>query len=458
MANCIASEVLNQVSAIRLAPQTFPFEIVERYENMLKRHYLFLLIWVFIFFNKSLNAIQNNIPNTDEIIENISKYEYGIQNISAKINVTIPETNDKFVEGEWGYSQGREYIKGTINLYLDYVDKKVEHPFQDTFDGEIMSIYRHDPLINNSTGRITTFESASFVGFPTLNTLLGHDVHSSGRLSMAEALKQAESVNINPKMSDINGHKCYVVEAIRIQKPVYSGDIPIDVRLWIDPERDYRILRLERYNSLEEPLRWKELTRRIDNIKLQKINDTWIPIEGEYYNYKPQEVPISGYTEEDIKKMKPEEAVYKIDYTLEPLVPMRLIKIEPESVSFGKELPEDKFRIQWPEGTTIWDDFLQTGYVIGGSMTASKQLDTMVQENESISIGNMDNDSINQMEDKNIKNDKKDLMKPESVLSQEKNSVMSFSNQGAIFLLLPLIAVSCIGIIILISKHKKRFK
>ena len=63
--------------------------------------------------------------------------------------------------------------------------------------------------------------------------------------------------------------------------------------------------------------------------------------------------------------MEPEEAILHVDFQAVPMLPMKRIQVDAASVSFGKEIPSEKFTIQWPEGTTVWDDFTQISYKVG---------------------------------------------------------------------------------------------
>lgn len=424
---------------------------------MLVKSNLTLMAVVLIFVSQSLFAIGEEVPNIDQLISNIARHEEVIQDISSQLLVTIPQKGDTFVEGEWGYSRGREYLNGTMYLNVPQISKKVAQSFKFAFDGQAMWIYRHDPLQNRHTGRITSLEPVNFTGYPNLNTLLGHDVHSSGRLTVAEALRRAKEVRVQPIMEAINGHQCYVVEAIEIERSIVPGGKARDVRLWIDPKRDYRTLRLERYISEPDPIRWEALVRRVDNIKLQQIDGIWIPIEGEFHNFSPRQVPISGLTKEDIKKMKPEEALSKIDYELRPLVPMRLVRINPESVSVGKEIPAKKFTIQWPKGTDIWDDFMQFGYKVGDPLIDGSQLDKLLEDGESKVLersGNVDDGLIDRDHAEHTKSLKNQDRESATLSSTDERDISSSEGHGCwdLPISLLIVAICCAGVTVLVWK------
>ena len=332
-------------------------------------------------FHAVVSAGGNGPPGVEYLIAEIARNEEVVQNINAKFVVTIPEEGVTFGRFEWGYSHGREYIEGTLYLNIADIAKGVPHPFKTTFDGEIMRLYRYDPLPKRSTGRhtgrVTSLEPESFTGFPTLNGLLGHYVNPSGRVTVAEALRQAREARVQPSMQDVDGHQCYVVEAVEIYKSVGPGLDGGDVRLWIDPDRNYRILKLEMYDSKPPPMRWKEIYRRVDNIKLQQIRGVWIPTEGESHSLLVEKVPKPGVSAEEVEKMEPEKAVSYVDYRVVPMLPMKRITVDANTVAFGEEIPAEKFTIQWPDGTDVWDDFAQMSYRTGSRGMRGLELPNM---------------------------------------------------------------------------------
>ena len=119
-------------------------------------------------------ALSAEVPNLDQLIESIAQHEELLQEISAQHVVTIPEKATTFVEAEWGYSHGREFKTGTMYLNVAEIGI-VAKQFQFAFGGDRMRIYALDPLNNRHTGRITNLEPVNFTGYPTLNTLLGHE-------------------------------------------------------------------------------------------------------------------------------------------------------------------------------------------------------------------------------------------------------------------------------------------
>jgi hypothetical protein len=298
------------------------------------------------------------------MIKEIAAHETSLENRRAKIKVSIPQRGIVWYEADWRYSRGREYLGGTMQSLISdkgEPEEWISQKFAFAFDGRVMTRYTSDPRKPRVfRGHICALMPDSLVGQPTLNSLLGWGIHTSGRLSVSQALSQAASVQEHDTKEVIDGHPCVVVDAAGVG----TGEMQFDVRVWIDPERDYRVLRLEHYISDPE-FRWQRLYRRIDNIRLEKLNGTWIPVSGEFHSFTSLEEPEEGYTKEQVIAMGVEEGRKHVRWKLEPLMPMRLIEVAPESIVIGEEIPASEFRVTWPVGTTVWDDFVHVAYTVG---------------------------------------------------------------------------------------------
>lgn len=311
-----------------------------------------LLVATVMLISRCSFAMAGEAPSVDQVIDDIARHEDVIDNISARIVVTVPEDDLTFLEGEWGYSGGREYLAGTERSIDREASRITSYHFRHAFDGNLM--YAYSSQNNRHNGRVGDLDHICFVA-RTPHTLIGYDLHSSGRRSVAEILRRAEGVSVRAATESVNGRRCFVIEAIGIED---IEGLSVDARLWVDAERDYRPLRIEKYrNELDLP-RWTSLWHRADNIELQEIDGVWIPVEGQSQYFHLETAPLPGLTREDYERMTPEEVAQKLDYVLKPYS-MWLIRIDPESVSFGKEIPAEEFKIDWPEGTTIWDAQLQ---------------------------------------------------------------------------------------------------
>ena len=334
----------------------------------------------------SANAAGQTQPDLTRIITEIAAHEDVVEHRRSKLKVTIPEFNVVWYEADWRYSEGREYVGGMRQSLMNAGQEGeawIWQKYAYAFDGQVMHTYINDPRKPRDAGRISGLEPDGFVGCPTLNTLLGWGIHMSGRLSVSQGLSQAESLRLHDVTDLIDGHQCYVIDAQGVGK----GEMRFDVRVWIDPERDYRILKIEHYISDPEA-RWKRLYRRVDNIKLQEVNGAWMPVSGEFHGFNAVEEPEEGLTVEEVLAMGPEEGRKHTRWRLEPIVPTRVIEIDPESIVFGKEIPVEEFRVNWPVGTDIWDDFLQVAYKIGAGGDKGG-VDAFLQKQAAESIGDV---------------------------------------------------------------------
>lgn len=388
-------------------------------------------------------AHSGNTRRAEDVISEIARHEEVLQNISARIVVTIPDKDKTFMVVEWGYSHGREYVEGTKYLNVREVGENIPHSFKSAFDGEIMRIYREDPLVKRDNGRVTSLEPESFTGFPTPNTLLGHHLYPTGRLTTAEALRGAKEVHLQPDMQDIDGHPCYALDVIEVYPSSELGWRAADARLWVDPARDYRVLKLELYKSAPPPMRWKEARWRVDKIKLQQIHGTWIPVEGDSHSLTTEEVPKPGVSEEALRNMDPEEVPLHLDFKPVPRGPMMRVQVDVDSLSFGKQIPLERFTIQWPAGTTIWDDFIQTAYKVGAQGAVSLR-DSPVDELPEVPAPRSHGDT-----NSNTDSDVEDASHVNASSSDRNRSV-------PLVLILSFVLLCCVGLIYVSCRYYKR--
>lgn len=308
------------------------------------------------------------VPSAEELLRRMAEREGALQNICGRLTVTTPETGTALVEAEWGFSHGREYLKGTT--YMDFGEAGKRHVPCRTelaFDGKRMCILRSEPFAKRHSGRVTCLRAEDFSGLGTLNRLMGYDLHPTGRLPLSESLKQAQSLRVLPEMQTVDGHTCHVVEAMGIRLSVEPDSAFCDARVWIDPERDDRMLKLDLYRVLADPFpRWSYHLVTIDSIVLNRVEGVWVPIEGLDHPWHVDLLPKPGTTPEALAGMTPDQYAAHVRCAVRPLMPARLIRVAPETVEIGRDVPAERFAIDWPMGTIIWDDFVQTAYRVGG--------------------------------------------------------------------------------------------
>jgi len=309
---------------------------------------------------------------SDEVLMKLMENEKKIINVEAHFQCLIPERNNHiFYEVNWGYDRGKEYLEGIwqkkskqpsgLSQPIKYDIWKQKY----AFDGEKYSYRRQRPSDEGKregSGRITTLKNEELKGYDTPYTLLGYNIKVEGRQTLGEAIRQAQSIDLREKMENIGGNLCYVVEVTGIQKNSYK-----DVLIWIDPQRDFRPLKIEVYRR-NEIIKWDkaDLLARIENIILAKIEDTWFPVEGDVTFYYKQLTKPENMTQVEFAGLPSAEQLKLGKYVLEPLTPTYRTVVEIASVRINKGINLEKFRVEFPLNYQVYDDFEQKGYWVGG--------------------------------------------------------------------------------------------
>ena len=94
------------------------------------------------------------------------------------------------------------------------------------------------PLMAMPYGVCSLFQNGVFPRAPYLQqaaACLVERCRSTRPLCFAEGLNQAESAVLHDQMERVDGHPCYVVEAM-------ASDHSHKTLAWVDFQRDYRIL------------------------------------------------------------------------------------------------------------------------------------------------------------------------------------------------------------------------
>jgi hypothetical protein len=310
-------------------------------------------------------------PTPEWLLDKIISSEKAIEDITVNLKCFVPTRDNKLMfHWDWGYCKGKEFYSGTsfdmgdpAKLEALGLPDKTEDT--NAFDGEKQY---HLRLQEGSfpSGSIRAFDPSSFRGNVTPTTLLGFDTRELSRQTMGEALAGAGSISVKKEMEVVDGHSCYVIEAIGVETdPVVKWSY--DVRVWIDAERGYRPLRFEKYYGFGGNNRWKVLSRRVDNIKLEKIDGIWLPIEGTRTTYKLGKLTRPyGMAEDEWESLSGKQKYQTGIFSNEPMANPKLLKIDRDSIRINKGIPDERFKINFPHGCVVWDDFMQVGYTIGG--------------------------------------------------------------------------------------------
>ena len=165
-------------------------------------------------------------PSATDLIRAIRDSEGRIRDVQVHMTCTVPAQCAVFYECDWGYDHGKEFIAGTF--YARNGDDPNGEPrsteVKIAFDGEAERVYRVQRVIRNGqetnahSGRVCALASDDLKGHETPVTLLGHDVRYDGRQTLGEALAQTSAVSVRAALDPIDGHACYVLEALEVDR------------------------------------------------------------------------------------------------------------------------------------------------------------------------------------------------------------------------------------------------
>jgi len=301
-----------------------------------------------------------------DLVAEIIESERKTVDIQLHMICTIPARNLTFYEYDWGYEAGKEFYSGTENIRdsLTNIYKAVK--VTRTFDGQKEWSLRVSSEDKQPRGAIFKPSFSNFRAMMTFNTLLGFDAKEFSSLSFGEAIAQAESVSVRDEVEFIDGHPCYVIEAINIETDSAVNRLSYDIRAWIDYQRDYRLLKFEKCKSISGKNRFKVVSRRVDNIRLKQIDGIWLPVEGRRTTFSTNDNgPPKGMSLARFAALSAEEQERVGVFKLTPMSPTRRLEVDVESIRLNKGIPPERFTIAFPEGCEVYDGFTGNRYVVG---------------------------------------------------------------------------------------------
>ena len=335
-------------------------------------HLLFKLKIIALIILCSLTSILlGDQMNADDVVKQIEYNERLIQDVQCKLNWFETESGFVIRECEWGYKNGKEYVSGT-EYVRDENGKPTPLTRQYGFDGKVTRSYMYVPFSGDSKGGIYGYDPRIFSIVPSPKTLLGYTLSQDGLYTLSELLSDEYVKEKNVGIDNYNGTECIVLEAMSFQ----TNTSIYDVRIWIDPERNYRPLKIEAYQSPEDSStaaalkgeKWTYLSHEIKNIELKQVDGIWFPVGGEQMVYKTEpEFLKNGMTEEEVRIKYPgmtdEEILKKGKFITAPFQVKR--RIEAKEIRINKGIDPAKFTIVFPHGCKLWDDIAGLGYVVG---------------------------------------------------------------------------------------------
>ena len=300
--------------------------------------------------------------NAIELTDNIKDSERQIHDMQMHVDWYEPETNNKLVIFDWGFENGKEFIEGYKWGGVDGTTPTAKVKY--AFDGDKQRNFRHNTGEERTTGGIYGLTPTTFSVYGTPKTLLGYAVAQNTPGTFGEILSKADSLKLK-EVESINGFVCSVIEAEGIK----DGSDIYDIRAWIDTTRSFRPLKIEKYDRIPEHVNWELLTQRIDNIILEKINGIWFPILGDCQDFDTQYLPPERMSEAEFKKLfghlpLPEQRKKQRCVNV-PKLSKRRIAIDANSIKINKGIEPEMFKVDFPTGCRVWDDFVQIGYEVG---------------------------------------------------------------------------------------------
>ena len=294
----------------------------------------------------------------EEIVENIRVHENAISIAEADFKVTM-KNGLPYWEGTWGREGSKGYLRG--RQWVRWEDgSRTSYQEIYAFDGERLRTFQPDPERMGGTIRELYTELDSR---PTPQTLLGYSILAYGRHTLADVLENSEDLKLAATQELIDGSTCYLVECIvRTSTSEPGFTVPDLVKVWVDPERNYRPLRIEKYrDALGESLMYV-----IDKIHLTTVDGMWLPASGVLRWYERVPVPLHGYTLEEVMALPDSEQLKHVRFeTRLEKEPWSAKRIEVSNWRILDDIDDAKFTISFPAGSRIWDDFAKKGIVIG---------------------------------------------------------------------------------------------
>jgi len=307
-----------------------------------------------------------------ELIAKIIESERRIHDVELHYDYIIMKDGFICSSFDWGYEGGKEYYAGQIfaraNREWDVPAHEKEKKV--TFDGEKFYILEENLVSRGGQmerrgykGLIGPLKPGQWFAIPRPTTILGYDMSRGRRRSFGEILRGAPKALVRRRPEVIDGHPCRVLEAIG----VVDRKLIFDVRAWIDTERDFRPLRIEKYHSIGGRNRWQILACKMEKIKLEKIDGVWFPVDGTaLWFFTKKILPPEGMTEADLLRL-PEgkwKEVSKYIQVPNEVGPVRL-RAYTDTVRINKGIDPGKFTIEFPTGCGVLDDFTGMVYTVG---------------------------------------------------------------------------------------------
>lgn len=262
-----------------------------------------------------------------DIVEKIQKSRDKIKDIRA----TYKWLQDDKLTGtfQWGWKQGKQFL----------VSSDFAHAPNSTLTHISTDGQKEYSLEKGKQPREISQLNDSFEYIGTINKIRDYSIFAITRTPMsflkidhcfplAEYLPKAETITVRPELETINGASCTVLEA----RNIIIGGFNQSLLVWIDTARDYHTMKFEgyRHKRSKHPYKKNALYTQIDNISLKQANGFWFPVSGSCRHFH--------------RKMFRRK-------------PGTLIRLKIETIQINQGIDDNEFRIQFPSGTAVYDEF-----------------------------------------------------------------------------------------------------
>lgn len=318
-------------------------------------------------------SVHANEPiSPDELIEKIRYSERLLHDMQAKASLFTVDSGDMIADMEWYYKKGKERIEKR-----EWFGKEGDKPQTvgiEAYDGRTHFGFTQNTDGEATRGGIGPLLPLLFTVMTTPKSLLGYTIKQYSTESLSDILSKCKEIHVAENTENIDGNDCYLIEA-RGLTDGKKGTSLYDLRVWIDFRRDYRPLQIERYyppgskRGLHVKPPYSAIRLRCSNIVLKSIDGVWFPVSGDKQAYNHKLVPPGNMSKREFFKkysgLSEDEVFQKLELKITPAHPLR--RIELQDIRLNKGIPDEKFTIEFPPGCSVYDRFLQQGYVVGGT-------------------------------------------------------------------------------------------
>lgn len=241
--------------------------------------------------------------------------------------------------------------------------------------------------------------------------------------TLSEVLTQAEWELSGPEQ--IGDSKVWCLKSIGLEEG-YST-----LKVWIDPERDFAPVQMEFRMKIDGQ---KEIIEKMTNVKLEQEDGLWVIKDATVLLENPF-----------LKKHK-----------------YGAMRFSTENYQLGVDVQDSDFEIVFPEGTWVYDEIIEMGYIVGEGTWITHPDGT----NEFVSTGNPDNlqdipELVTQVEASAEKPDINEKIVEDAVnlpiASSTSNieSDVTSNDQMIFFLVLSLFIIALIAIVSVFIRRKR---